>query len=151
MKAGPFCFTPHPCETGRGLMPFEAEIAEVGRLLSRMPHAEIGRGPRHPKRPQKALADRVVNHLRDLQLDQIDRHYAAFLLGFAGASVEYSDNSIYVDIFGFSEGVCTDLSLPEGDFVDEAGFYMFCSSVFQTGPTQFLEDITGVAFAFDTS
>lgn len=119
--------------------------------LGDIPGARVGHGPRHPKKPDLTLAERIRAFTEAYpRLLQTDPAYVEFLEKYSGAMIEEPESPRIVDILGFSEA-STDIEEMEGEIVDENGFLLFCQCVFHTIEGGRLTDTYEYDFAFDIS
>lgn len=106
-------------------------IQRLMQNFGKLNQAAIGQGAKHPTSPDPAKVGLVSEFLDKYPFLRRDQGYVDFLERYAGASVDYSDGSLIIHIFGFIEEVSLHLVNDEpftGPLIKD-GFFMFCSTV----------------------
>jgi hypothetical protein len=125
-------------------------IDELVSLLEHLPGARVGRGPHHPKDPDRSLENQVSQFLDEYSALRRDTGYVEFLERYAGAMIKNLDETQIVDILGLSD-VSTGIFEMDGPLIDEDGFFLFSQCVFHLIEEGKLVDMYEYDFAFDTS
>jgi hypothetical protein len=108
-------------------------------------YASVGFGPRHPDMPVHKLQSEIEAFFTRYPSLQSDQGYVDFLLTYSAASIDWPDERLVMEIYGFSD-FTTSLPHPDEPLIDENGFFRFAE--IQIGPI--LEDNTvGIEFAWD--
>ncbi|HXM58416.1 MAG TPA: hypothetical protein VOB72_23655 [Candidatus Dormibacteraeota bacterium] len=115
--------------------------------LSRLPGAQVGRGPRHPRSPDAAVAPRLDTFLSEHPTLRDDAGYIEFQEKYAGAMIQHPGRRQIVDILGFSDA-STDMQEMEGPVVDDDGFLVFAECIHHITVDGRLEEVHEQAFAF---
>ncbi|MCK2242405.1 MULTISPECIES: hypothetical protein [unclassified Crossiella] len=123
-------------------------IDDVMARVTEIPGVLLGRGPAHPAEPDRSLAEPVRSFLEAYPALQQDQCYVEFLERYAGLAIESSDDTIFVDVLGFSE-VALDIVNTEGPIVSN-GFLMFAQCVYHQDEAG-RSDTYEFDFAFDVS
>ena len=115
----------------------------IHALIARLPElgsASIGYGPKHPQHPQPDLAPMLDEFLTTYPFLRWDQGYINYLETYAGAAVRKDDDSVMLDIFGFTSESTHFHELDALDLpaIDEKGFFTFCDGYFRLDDDQHL-------------
>jgi hypothetical protein len=78
------------------------ELDDLILQFSRLPHAVVGHGPRHPVSPDPSIEQDVSRFLEEHPSLRRDAGYVEFLEKYSGAAFDYPDQTVAVEIIGFS-------------------------------------------------
>lgn len=126
------------------------DIHTLIKRFAQLEGAGVGFGPKHPVSPNLSISNEVEDFLREFSFLRQDQGYVDFLEYYAGAHYMPSDDSVTIDIFGFTDQSSHIIDL-EGDIIDERGFLVFCAGNIvehlikgrKTRPQGFAFDATG--------
>jgi hypothetical protein len=126
------------------------DIDELAERFTAIAGARLGRGPRHPRQPDSALAEHINRFLDEYPFLRTDPGYVEFLEKYAGAYAENEDVSTIVDILGFSE-VSTEMIEMEGPIINKEGYLIFAQCIYHIRDNGRLRDTQEHDFAFDAT
>jgi hypothetical protein len=126
------------------------DMHSLVKEFSEWRNAEVGQGPEHPTHPNPELKAAVDGFLEEYPFLYNDAGYVEFLKSYAGAHVNWPDDELVVDIFGFTE-VSTEFTEGEDPIIDKEGYLTFCLEFFRVQPGSEIESIQILTFAFDAT
>jgi hypothetical protein len=126
-------------------------------------NAEIGRGPKSYNPPNLSMLKEIETFLEEYPFLKQDQGYVDFLENYAGAFINWPNEELTIDLFGFDDKVATHIVKEDGFIVDEAGFLCFCDTAprievnekakleSRLGKEIFFKDQLGLQYCFDAS
>jgi hypothetical protein len=111
-------------------------------------YVSIGKGPKHPKGDPN-LQQAIDEFLAEYPTIARDRSFANFLEYYSAAAIDWPDEQLTIEIYGFSSDITLLIAQPEETLVDAQGFFRFSEILVKPGPHG--EKAIDGLYAFDVS
>lgn len=108
----------------------------------------IGKGPQHPEGDPEIEAG-IQDFLEQYPSIAEDDTFVEFLLHFSAAAVDWPDEQLTIEIYGFSPDITLEIANPEEPLLDNDGFFRFAEILVKPGPED--EKAIDSLYAFDTT
>jgi hypothetical protein len=95
------------------------------------------------------LQKEIDEFLQKNQILRNDQGYVDFLETYSAASVDWPNEMLIIQIYGFSPEITIEVAHPDEALVDKDGFFRFAEIILKTGDTK--KDFVGLSYAYDTT
>jgi hypothetical protein len=120
----------------------------MGRFV-RLGNVTVGMGPKHPSGVATEVQEEIDTFLAKYPALRRDQSYVDFLEYYSAAAVDWPNEKLIIEIYGFSDEISLLIAHPDEPLLDEDGFYKFAEIMIKTGRK--IVDSFGMEYAFDTT
>jgi hypothetical protein len=125
------------------------DLSVLMHRFTELEYASIGFGPRHPTAPNPMLQPNVDAFLAGNPYLKKDQGYVDFLETYSAAAVNWPNQELMIDIYGFTPEITIYLPDPDEPLTFNGSFFRFAESFVKTGPDK--RDFVGLSFGFDST
>lgn len=124
------------------------DLHQIVAEFRKLGYVSLGEGPKHPEgNPNVQLAiDQFLAMYPTIALDQ---SFVDFLEYYSAAAIDWPQEQLTIEIYGFSSDVTLEIARPEEPLQDENGFYRFAEILVKPGPNG--EKAIDGLYAFDVT
>src|SRR5215213_7106968 len=122
------------------------DLHEIIRNFQKIGYVSIGMGPKHPQ-GNTELQENINHFLDRYPTIAKDISFVEFLEYYSAAAVDWPDEELTLEIYGFSSDINIDIGSPSEPIVDYKGFLRFAEILVKPGPNG--EEAIGGVYAFD--
>jgi len=128
-------------------------IHEVVKGFQALGYVTLGAGPKHPKGNPKTQLE-IDAFLKQYPTIAQDQGFVEFLEYYSAAAVDWPNEQLTIEVYGFSPDITLEIARPEEPLEDHNGFFRFAEILITPGPdgeqsiaSTYAMDVTGTRAA----
>jgi len=124
------------------------DLHEIVTEFQNLGYVSLGKGPKHPE-GDSSLQPEIDEFLAQYPTIARDRSFVDFLEYYSAAAVDWPDEQLTIEIYGFSPEITLLIGRPEEPLIDALKFFRFSEILVKLGPHG--EQAIDGLYAFDIS